>query len=101
MLLSLLCVVGCASNSDDGGIGGTVLHSPDGRTALRLQRAKPQLALGYSITRDGATVIEPSLFSFVVDGVTLTDDADYVDRQTYRDEQRFQTRGVHAQAVAR
>jgi alpha-glucosidase len=76
------------------------LESPDGRVALVIERGeKGQLT--WRATLDGQPVIEPSALGLVVDGVNLGADAAISRADSYRVDERYPWRGVHATAVHR
>jgi alpha-glucosidase len=73
--------------------------SPDGSVRFELSAGEGRLT--YAIRRAGRPVIEPSPLGPVVDGVDLGRGAELGAAETYRVDEAYPTRGVHARAVDR
>ena len=73
------------------------LSSPDGRLVFRLLTDTPSV-LRFDVTFRNRTAIERSPFGFSVDGVELGQASHLIDVSTYRRNETYGWRGVHARA---
>ena len=79
--------------------GSARVSSPNG--AIDLQLSADSARLTYSVTFRGRPVIESSPLGILVDGANLGEEVTLGKGESYHSNDRFASRGVHAEAVAR
>src|SRR5216117_3514974 len=79
--------------------GSARVSSPNG--AIDLQLSADSARLTYSVTFRGRPVIESSPLGILVDGANLGEEVTLGKVESYHSNDRFPSRGVHAEAVAR
>lgn len=98
---AIALVIGCTATGPSAQSGReAVVSSPDRNVALRVMVA-PGGQLTWSATFRGQPIIEPSDLGILIDGTSLGAGPEIRSVETYRVDETYPWRGVHATAVNR